>query len=107
MQRERTNTSDITDPMATTSDGHRRARRLNVRYDWQGEQRERCFRIIEGDLSPCECPSHKPSPGLGDVVASATKAVGVKPCGGCAKRQAALNKATPGWVAKILSWFRT
>lgn len=33
--------------------------------------------------------------GLGDVVASATKAVGIKPCGGCKKRQAWLNKAVP------------
>jgi len=102
MQRGRTNTSDITDPMATTSDGNRYARRLNVRYDWQGEQRERCFRIIQGDLSPCECPSHKSAPGLGDVVAGATKAVGIKPCGACAKRQAAINQATPNWVSRIL-----
>lgn len=29
--------------------------------------------------------------GLGDVVASLTKAAGVKPCGGCQKRRAALN----------------
>ena len=44
---------------------------------------------------------------LGDVVARATKAVGIKPCGPCAKRQAALNKATPQWVTKVLGWFRT
>jgi hypothetical protein len=42
------------------------------------------------------------TPGIGDVVAAATTAVGVKPCGGCAKRKAALNKATPGWLSKIL-----
>lgn len=42
-----------------------------------------------------------PGPGLGDVVAGATKAVGVKPCGGCAKRQAALNRATPNWIRRI------
>ena len=46
------------------------------------------------------------TPGMGDVVAGATKAVGFKPCGSCQKRQAALNKATPGWVAKFLSWFK-
>jgi len=40
--------------------------------------------------------------GMGDVVAAATTAVGVKPCGGCAKRKAALNKATPGWLSRIL-----
>lgn len=46
------------------------------------------------------------SPGIGDVVAGATKAVGIKPCGSCQKRQAALNKATPGWVGKILGLFK-
>lgn len=107
MQRERINAGDITDPMATTSDNHRRARRVNVRYDWKGEQRERCFRIIEGDLSPCECPLYVDPPGVGDVIAGATKAVGIKPCAPCAKRQAAMNRATPKWVSKILSWFRT
>jgi len=40
--------------------------------------------------------------GIGDVVAAATTAVGVKPCGGCAKRKAAFNKATPGWLSRIL-----
>lgn len=33
--------------------------------------------------------------GLGDVVASATSAVGIKPCSGCAKRQESLNRAFP------------
>ena len=35
------------------------------------------------------------STGLGDTIAKATKAVGIKPCGGCKKRQAALNKIVP------------
>lgn len=30
--------------------------------------------------------------GLGDVVAGMTKAVGIQPCGGCKRRQAALNR---------------
>lgn len=30
--------------------------------------------------------------GLGDVVAAATSALGIKPCGGCKKRQSWLNK---------------
>jgi hypothetical protein len=30
--------------------------------------------------------------GLGDVVKRATSAVGIKPCGGCARRAAALNR---------------
>lgn len=33
--------------------------------------------------------------GLGDVVAKVTKAVGIKPCGGCKKRQEWLNKKVP------------
>jgi len=37
----------------------------------------------------------QPWRGLGDVIASATKAVGIKPCGGCKKRQAALNTLLP------------
>ena len=45
-------------------------------------------------------------PGIGDAVAAVTTAVGIKPCGGCAKRKDAMNKATPGWVGKILSWFK-
>ena len=30
--------------------------------------------------------------GLGDVVARTTQAVGIKPCGGCKKRQTLLNR---------------
>lgn len=33
--------------------------------------------------------------GLGDLVAAATKAVGIKPCEPCRKRQEALNRAVP------------
>ena len=47
-----------------------------------------------------------PGPGLGDVVAGATKAVGIKPCGGCQKRQAAMNRATPSYVRRVLAWLR-
>lgn len=43
--------------------------------------------------------------GLGDVVAGATKAVGIKPCGACQKRQAAMNRATPSIIRRILGWF--
>ena len=49
-------------------------------------------------------PAPKPTPGLGDLVAGATKAVGIKPCGGCQKRQAALNAATPSFVSRWLAW---
>jgi hypothetical protein len=39
----------------------------------------------------------KPQPmrGLGDAIAKATTAVGIKPCGGCKQRQEALNKLVP------------
>ena len=43
-------------------------------------------------------------PGLGDVIAGATKAVGIKPCGKCQQRQAALNRATPSYVRRVLAW---
>jgi hypothetical protein len=33
--------------------------------------------------------------GLGDVVAAATKAIGIKPCQACGRRQAALNRLVP------------
>lgn len=38
---------------------------------------------------------HEVSRGLGDTIAKITKAVGIKPCGGCKKRQERLNKAVP------------
>ena len=33
--------------------------------------------------------------GLGDVVSAVTKSLGIKECGGCAKRREALNKLVP------------
>lgn len=33
--------------------------------------------------------------GLGDLVADATKAVGIKPCAGCEERRKKLNRAVP------------
>ena len=57
----------------------------------------------DGTVKVLEFTKAKPvQPGLGDAVAAATKSVGIKPCGGCKKRQAALNKATPGWLSRIL-----
>lgn len=35
------------------------------------------------------------SSGLGDTIAKVTSAVGIKPCGGCKKRQRQLNKLVP------------
>ena len=57
----------------------------------------------DGTVKVLEFTKAKPvQPGLGDAVAAATKSVGIKPCGACKKRQAALNKATPGWLSRIL-----
>jgi len=45
--------------------------------------------------------------GLGDVIKRATYAVGIKPCGGCEQRAAALNqwmvftRRTGGWEVEI------
>ena len=33
--------------------------------------------------------------GLGDVIAAATSAMGMKPCGGCKERQEKLNQSFP------------
>jgi len=33
--------------------------------------------------------------GVGDVIAAATKAVGIKPCSACEKRREALNRLMP------------
>jgi hypothetical protein len=35
------------------------------------------------------------SQGLGDTIAKMTKAIGIKPCGGCTKRHEYLNKKIP------------
>jgi len=44
---------------------------------------------------PYVAPRPRRSRGLGDTIAKATKAMGIKPCGGCKQRQAALNKLVP------------
>jgi hypothetical protein len=74
-----------------------------VSYQFQGERRTRCFRVLDGELSPVECPpAPEPPPGIGDAVAAATSAAGIKPCGACKRRQAALNRLTPGWMRRVL-----
>jgi hypothetical protein len=76
---------------------------------YKGESDMKYWNIVDGKPVQSDTliiPGAKPTPGVGDVVAGATKAVGIKPCGACQKRQAALNRATPGWVGKILSWFK-
>jgi pantoate kinase len=48
------------------------------------------------------------NPGLGDVVAGAANAVGIKKTAGCGcqKRQDALNQATPNYVRRVLGWLK-
>ena len=59
-----------------------------------------CARCPHNDSQPSAEPN-APMPsrvawrGLGDVIASATKAVGISPCGGCQQRQDALNRLVP------------
>ena len=65
---------------------------------------------FDGDLKPkiesfSVVDRQSLTPGVGDVVAGATKAVGIKPCGACQKRQAAMNRATPSIIRGILRWF--
>jgi len=106
MQRERIGLSNVTNPMAAPIISKRGARRVTVHYEWLGERRERCFRIIDGDLVVSECQAPAAETGLGDVVAGATKAVGIKPCGGCQKRQAALNAGTPSAIRRLFAWLQ-
>ena len=47
-----------------------------------------------GDPKPGE-KSNKKSRGLGDTIAKMTGAIGIKPCGGCKKRQKYLNEKVP------------
>jgi len=44
------------------------------------------------------------TPGIGDTIAAVTTAAGIRTCGGCKKRQEALNRATPGFISKILTY---
>lgn len=52
-------------------------------------------------MMPLPKPERLERVGLGDMVAAATKAVGVKPCGRCRKRQEALNALTPAPVGRL------
>jgi hypothetical protein len=76
-----------------------------LRYRWNGDERMRCFHIVGGEPVAADCPPK--FTGLGDVIADGTKALGVKPCGKCRKRQAWLNRVTPGWMKKFLSWVKS
>jgi hypothetical protein len=89
---------------------------INIEYQFGEATRTRCFEITtDGELRSVDCarpvapePEQRPHPlllGVGDLVAGAAKAVGVTPSKGCGceKRRAALNRATPDWVASVLS----
>jgi len=79
-----------------------------IRYTWNGEPRERCFGVVDGEPVPVACPespmSVAPRPGLGDLVAATTEALGIPPCPPCMARKKALNQATPGIVRRALAW---
>lgn len=84
---------------------HRDAARLvTVRWVDSGVAYTKCFDARGGELTAVECPA---SPGIGDVIAAGTKAAGIRPCGRCKQRQAALNKATPSWLKRALAWLRS
>jgi hypothetical protein len=79
---------------------------VTVRYRWNGENRTRCFEIRDGEpvLGKCaESRFNQSQPGLGTVIEQGTKAVGIKPCGGCLKRKEALNAATPRWLRRTIT----
>lgn len=59
--------------------------------DW----RERVVGVRDFDCPHGVTERNLPSRGLGDTIAKVTSAVGIKPCGGCKKRQAKLNKRVP------------
>jgi len=50
---------------------------------------------LGGTGSPPNSEGKPKSKGLGDTVAKITKAVGIKPCGACKKRQKKLNRLFP------------
>ena len=72
---------------------HTRAHCATCRTD--ADWRERVTGVRDFDCPHGVTADNLPSRGLGDTIAKATKAVGIKPCGGCKKRQAALNKIFP------------
>jgi hypothetical protein len=53
------------------------------------------FTKLPSDRIKATCRGWFAQSGLGDTIAWITKAVGIKPCGGCKKRQAKLNELFP------------
>lgn len=52
-------------------------------------------RQADGTLTEAEWTPGMPARGVGDLIAKATSAIGIKPCGGCKQRQSALNRFLP------------
>lgn len=94
--------------MATASDNPRKPRVLTFSYDHGGEARTACLEVTaSGDLQVVKCANrHQVGAGLGTAIKAAVSAVGVKPCGGCERRAAQLDAATPGWVAELFGRLR-
>jgi len=71
------------------------------------------YSVVNGKLVELEGTAttvvREATPGLGDVVAGAAKAVGFTPSKGCGceKRRAALNRATPKFVGRLLDALRS
>jgi hypothetical protein len=72
---------------------HTRAHCATCRTD--ADWRERVTGVRDFDCPHGVAADKIPSRGLGDTIAKVTKAVGIKPCGGCKNRQAKLNKLVP------------
>jgi hypothetical protein len=77
---------------------------LIVNYQHQGSPRTGCLEVTPiGGLKVVDCTRpKKKSRGLGDAVAKVTTLVGIKPCGGCKRRQEQLNRAIPVGTMKQL-----
>ena len=68
--------------------------KLNAKGLWQCPQCKWTY-PIESEKPPRQnCPK-APSRGLGDTIAKITRKLGIKPCGGCKRRQKKLNKLFP------------
>jgi hypothetical protein len=62
----------------------------------QGSRETDGWKILEGDWLDIKIVHGlAPSRGLGDTIAKITHSIGIKKCGGCAKRQQKLNKTLP------------
>lgn len=81
---------------------------LTVNYEHRGEARTACLEVTKnGRLRQVSCDKRRRrKAGLGTAIKTATTAVGIKPCGGCERRAAQLDAATPEWVAGLLDRLR-